>query len=184
MHILQYSPNQGSPDGGSDSDWTTTDDDSSEYSDSDFDEDAEELRQAIPLPRTALRRSAPHSKLRAYLESSGTGLASRQEHTTVKTEHVEDTGTVDTMPCLPDDFYDPAVYLPTQTIAGKASQIPLPGPTFDEELFFTDEIMGELQAVEQEEGHHFGSDPPHVPGGIALREEAEEAGMADIVAQV
>lgn len=178
MQIVEYNPDEYDPD--NDSDWATTDDNSSSYSD--YDDGNEELPRALPT----LRRSVPLSTLRERLaSSSATGVA--QDGIAAGTEHVEYTQTtVDTMPYPPDNYYEPGVFLPMGAVAEVASHIPLPGPTFEEELLFTEEMMVGMDAAEQqeEEGHHFGSAPPHVDGGIAVREEAEEAGMADIVTQV
>lgn len=175
VDIAEYDPDN-------DSDWTTTDDNSSSYSD--YDEDDEDVPRAAP----ALRRSVPLSTLRERLASS-TAAGFAQDRDTRATEHERVGGTqtaVDKMPCPPDDYYEPGLFLHIGAVDELASHIPLPGPTFAEELFFTEEVMAGVDVVgaQEGEGHHFGSEPPHVPGGIAVREEAEEAGMADIVTQV
>lgn len=167
-----------------DLDWTTTDDDdSSSYSDYDV-HDGEGLPRALPT----LRRSVPLSTLRERLASS-TPAGVAQDRDTADPEHgyVEYTQTtLDIMPYLPDDHYEPGVFLQMGGVDEVASDIPLPGPMFAEELFFTEEMMEGTEAAAKQDGedHRFGSEAPHVPGGFAVREEAEEAGMADIVTQV
>ena len=167
-----------------DSDWVTTDSDSSCYSDDHDEDDNGDLTGAQILSSKTLRRSVPLSTLRERPAASPGASPRARDGLAPETQHVECSRySVDTMPYLPDEFYDSSVFCPMEAVARVASQIPLPGPTFGEELFYTGGLMA-VVGREKQEGHHFGSEPPHVPGGIAVREEAEEAGLADIVTQV
>jgi len=174
-------------DADNDSDWVTTDSDSSCYSD--HDDDNENSPGARPLPSGTLRRSVPLSTLRERLATStGTG-SHAQDGPAAETQHLEHSQySADTMSYLPDEFYDSNMFRSMEAVAQVASQIPLPAVAFEEELvFYVAELMagvGVGRREEEGEGHLFGSQPPHVPGGIALREEAEEAGLADIVTKV
>lgn len=96
--------------------------------------------------------------------------------------HIADDLT-DSLSNRPRKYSDSTVFLVnSHTISALACSSPLPESTLDEQLFLTGEKIT-TEEVEEKEGQ-FSSEPLHVPGGVALTEEAVETATADIVALV
>jgi hypothetical protein len=168
-----------------DSEWVTTDDSSSCYLVSDDDDD--DLRTRERLPIGTLRRLLPLHGQRGGLTASSGGRALTRSDTEAYTQHVEYSqyNAVD-MSFLPAECIATTVLGPIGAVARLASTVPLPEPNLEEELFLAGIATAWAGASDYQlsEDRHFGSEPLQVPGSIAAREEAEEAGLAGIVTQV